>query len=122
MKNDNFKIPHFQKQQQKDSGQAGMTIDNMDSRLRGNDGIHSGASGPANGQVMLIKMTLNTRKRYQSHNMSLPMSLLVKGIKGRSGWGMGIKRHYLFWGHRGKAPVSYPPPPQAHPDRLQNAK
>jgi hypothetical protein len=39
------------------------------------------------------------------------MSLLVKGIRGRSGWGMGIKGHYLYWGNWGETPVSYPPPP-----------
>jgi hypothetical protein len=54
----------------------------MDSRLCGNDvkssgddEIHSGASGPANGQGILIEKTLNIRKRYQCHNISPPVPL-----------------------------------------------
>jgi hypothetical protein len=50
----------------------------MDSRLRGNDGIHSGASGPANVQYTVIERTLNIRKRYQSRNIS-PPSPFAKG-------------------------------------------
>jgi hypothetical protein len=62
----------------KDSGQAGMT-----EKRKGNDRIHSGASGPANSQGMVIMRTLIIRKRYQSHNISLPLVLFGKGDKGQ---------------------------------------
>jgi hypothetical protein len=38
---------------------------------------------------------MHVRNHLQSHNISLPLSLLVKGIRGRFGWGMGIKKVFL---------------------------
>ena len=51
--------------------------------------IHSGASGPGNKQCTVIKMTSNIRRHYPRHDMSLPLSLLVKGIRGKVWMGFG---------------------------------
>jgi hypothetical protein len=40
-------------------------------------------------------MTLNMSQHYLRHDMSLPLSLLVKGMRGRSGWGLGIKGDFV---------------------------
>jgi hypothetical protein len=61
--------------------------------------IHSGASGPANWQGTVIKMTLNIRQHYPRHNMSLPLVLFGKGDKGKDGLGIGN-----YWGYRGRGP------------------
>jgi hypothetical protein len=67
-----------------------------DGGRNGNDGIHSGASGPANGQCTVIERTLDMRKRSNSHNMSLPIAPFPKGQGVRSGGGGGLKKPFTF--------------------------
>jgi hypothetical protein len=43
---------------------------------------------------LLLMQTLTKHSHYPRHDISLPLSLLVKGIRGRFGWGMGINWHY----------------------------
>ena len=65
----------------KDSGQAGMTEKKREGRKPRQRARHMG-----------FHKRLTVLSHHQRHNMSLPLSLLVKGIRGRSGWGMGIKK------------------------------
>jgi hypothetical protein len=44
---------------------------------------------PGNLQSILIKKTLIIRIHYPRHNISLPLSLLVKGIRGKVWMGNG---------------------------------
>jgi hypothetical protein len=48
-----------------------------------------GASGPGNGQNIVIERTSSMSKHLQSHDMSLPLSSLVKGIRGKVWMGFG---------------------------------
>jgi hypothetical protein len=54
----------------------------------------SGASGPGNLQSTLIERTMMKQSHLQRHNLSLPLFPLVKGIRGRSGWGLRFRRDF----------------------------